>query len=162
MESVVAAVSTYLTGLTVYHTSRIGHGDDGGFFVICRREAWLEGLCRLRSGGGGKEVVGSWFRRGWKAVVSVSEPETRKKGESAERKRKSSLLRRAQMSEIKAKTEAETDSVQAAFLHTFFFFFLRACFRWWTLMEERRESQLGRGEDKMGAGPGRWDAFFFF
>lgn len=91
MESVVAAVSTYLTGLTIYHTSRIGHGDDGGLFVICRREAWLEGLCRLRSGGGGNEVVGSsglWFRRGWKAVVSGSELETRKKEKAPKGKKK--------------------------------------------------------------------------
>lgn len=60
MESVAVAISTYLTGLTIYRASRIGHGDDGGFFVICRREAWLGGFCRLRSGGGGKEVVGSF------------------------------------------------------------------------------------------------------
>jgi hypothetical protein len=81
MESVVVAASTYLTGLTIYRASRIGHGDDGGFFVICRREAWLEGPCRLRSGGG-KEVVGSsrvWLRRGWKAVVLVSELENSKR-----------------------------------------------------------------------------------
>lgn len=65
MESVIVAFSTYLTGVAVYRASRIGHCDDGEVILICRREAWLEGILsvaqRWRRKGGGRKLWGFGF-----------------------------------------------------------------------------------------------------
>lgn len=63
----------------------------------------------MRNGGGGKEVVGSsgaWIRRGWKAVVLVSELENKKKNKEKRKKGRKSSFAKPRLVKSKQKQKA--------------------------------------------------------